>query len=143
MDCFKLDEVIYSVLEKGRKMKTFSYGERVLRLFFRKVVVSCKPLVQRISGYEDSHSSGSPSPFIHPPFGYDRKAKCGCGNTGPGHYMVVYRTGKQNSFVSFLLGTFAVFGSAPLQVVLSFPLSETFVLIVLSYLLSQGIENSG
>ena len=42
-----------------------------------------------------------------------------------------------------LLCLFALFGSAPLKVVFSFPLSETFVLIMLSYLFSQGIENSG
>ena len=43
----------------------------------------------------------------------------------------------------FLLGTFMIFGSAPMRTVFSFPLSETFVLIVLTYLFSQGIENSG
>ncbi len=43
---------------------------------------------------------------------------------------------------SFLLGAFAIFSSAPLKTVFSFPLSETFVLIILSYLFSQGIKNS-
>lgn len=43
----------------------------------------------------------------------------------------------------FLLGVFTVTGSAPLQTVFSFPLSESFFLIVLTYLFSQVFSNSG
>jgi di/tricarboxylate transporter len=42
----------------------------------------------------------------------------------------------------FLLLIFIFFGSAPLKTVFSFPLSETFFLIVVSYLFSQGIKKS-
>lgn len=42
-----------------------------------------------------------------------------------------------------LLGVFVFASPAPLPTVFSFPLSETFLLIVFSYLFSRGIENSG
>jgi len=42
----------------------------------------------------------------------------------------------------FLLVMFAIFGQTPLIEVLNFPLSETFVMIVFSYVFSQGISNS-
>lgn len=43
----------------------------------------------------------------------------------------------------FLLVIFVIFGSSPLKVVFSFPLSQSFLLIIITYLFSQGIANSG
>lgn len=43
----------------------------------------------------------------------------------------------------FLLSVFCLVGAAPLTTVFSFPLSENFFLITLTYLFSQGIANSG
>jgi len=42
----------------------------------------------------------------------------------------------------FMLVMFSIFGQTPILRIFDFPLSETFVLIVLSYLFSQGISNS-
>jgi len=42
-----------------------------------------------------------------------------------------------------LLAMFFLFGNTPARTVLQFPLSENFILIVLSFLFSQGISNSG
>lgn len=42
-----------------------------------------------------------------------------------------------------LLAVFCLSGTAPLTAVFTFPLSETFLLIVLSFLFSEGIKNSG
>ena len=42
-----------------------------------------------------------------------------------------------------LLVVFCLFGSTPVSGVFTFPLSETFVLIVLSFLFSEGVKNSG
>lgn len=42
----------------------------------------------------------------------------------------------------FLLLCFLLFSGAPAQVVFTFPLSETFFLILLTYVFSQGIANS-
>jgi len=43
----------------------------------------------------------------------------------------------------FLLLAFCLVGNTPLRTVFSFPLSETFVLIVFSFLFSEGVKNSG
>lgn len=43
----------------------------------------------------------------------------------------------------FLLAAFLLCSGAPIQTVFSFPLSENFVLITVSFLFSQGISNSG
>jgi di/tricarboxylate transporter len=43
----------------------------------------------------------------------------------------------------FLLAVFVIFGSTPTEIVFSFPLSQSFLLIVITYLFSQGIANSG
>lgn len=43
----------------------------------------------------------------------------------------------------FLLAAFLLCSGAPVQTVFSFPLSENFVLITVSFLFSQGISNSG
>lgn len=43
----------------------------------------------------------------------------------------------------FLLAVFCLVSAAPLSTVFSFPLSENFFLIILTYLFSQGIANSG
>ena len=43
----------------------------------------------------------------------------------------------------FLLAGFALLQAAPLTVIFSFPLSESFFLIVLTYVFSKGIVNSG
>ncbi len=43
----------------------------------------------------------------------------------------------------FLLTVFCLFGQTPLQAVFSFPLSENFLLIVISFLFSEGIVHSG
>ncbi len=43
----------------------------------------------------------------------------------------------------FLLAAFSLLRAAPLPVIFSFPLSDTFLLIVLTYIFSQGIVNSG
>lgn len=42
----------------------------------------------------------------------------------------------------FLLGVFIIFGHTPLESIFTFPLSDNFILIIASYLLSQGIINS-
>lgn len=42
----------------------------------------------------------------------------------------------------FLLIVFIMFGNTPLKNVLFFPLSDSFILVVASYILSQGISNS-
>jgi len=42
----------------------------------------------------------------------------------------------------FLLAVFLIFGTTPIEKVFQFPLSETFVMIVFSFLFSQGIANS-
>jgi hypothetical protein len=39
----------------------------------------------------------------------------------------------------FMLVMFSIFGQTPILRIFAFPLSETFVLIVLSYIFSQGI----
>ncbi len=44
---------------------------------------------------------------------------------------------------AFLLAVFLLVSDAPLTTVLAFPLSENFVMIVVSFLFSQGIANSG
>jgi sodium-dependent dicarboxylate transporter 2/3/5 len=144
MDCFKLDEVIYSMLEKGRKNENvflrrtrftslFPKGGCFLQTFgpkniwIRRILTLVVPLLLLFAR----------------PLGMTVKQSVVAGTL----VLVItwWSTGLVSKIPSslFLLGTFAVFGSAPLRVVLSFPLSETFVLIVLSYLLSQGIENSG
>lgn len=43
---------------------------------------------------------------------------------------------------TFLLVIFIVFSSAPLNIIFSFPLSKSFLLIIITYLFSQGIANS-
>jgi len=43
----------------------------------------------------------------------------------------------------FLLCAFAILQSAPIKTIFSFPLSENFYLIIITYLFSQGIANSG
>lgn len=43
----------------------------------------------------------------------------------------------------FLMGTFLVFGGVSAKTVFSFPLSESFLLIAITYLFSRGISNSG
>ena len=43
----------------------------------------------------------------------------------------------------FLLAVFCLAGAAPLTTIFTFPLSENFFLITLTYLFSQGIANSG
>lgn len=43
----------------------------------------------------------------------------------------------------FLIVMFACFGGVDKRIVFSFPLSETFPMIVITYLFSQGIANSG
>ncbi len=43
----------------------------------------------------------------------------------------------------FLLAVFCLVNAAPLNIVFTFPLSENFFLITLTYLFSQGIANSG
>lgn len=43
----------------------------------------------------------------------------------------------------FLLISFTFISGVPLTTIFSFPLSENFFLIILTYLFSQGIENSG
>ena len=42
-----------------------------------------------------------------------------------------------------LLAAFCLFGNTPVTTVFTFPLSETFVLIILSFLFSEGVKNSG
>ena len=50
----------------------------------------------------------------------------------------------QKTYASiFLLLIFYIFGSSPLEKIFMFPLSENFVMIILSFLFSQGIINSG
>ena len=44
---------------------------------------------------------------------------------------------------AFLLLVFLLFSGAPVRTVFSFPLSENFILIAVSFLFSQGIANSG
>jgi len=43
----------------------------------------------------------------------------------------------------FLIGMFVCFSGVEMKTVFSFPLSETFPMIVITYLFSQGIANSG
>ncbi len=43
----------------------------------------------------------------------------------------------------FLIGMFLIFGDTPIEKVLYFPLSNNIILVIASYLLSQGIVNSG
>ena len=43
----------------------------------------------------------------------------------------------------FLLFAFSMLGSAPIKKLFQFPLSQNFLLIVFSYLFSQGVKNSG
>lgn len=43
----------------------------------------------------------------------------------------------------FLIAVFCLVSGVPSQVIFSFPLSETFPMIVITYLFSQGIANSG
>jgi len=42
----------------------------------------------------------------------------------------------------FLLAVFVIFGKTPLVSVFHFPLSETFIMLIFSFLFSQGISNS-
>lgn len=42
-----------------------------------------------------------------------------------------------------LLAVFCIFGDTPFTGVFTFPLSETFLLIILSFLFSEGVKNSG
>lgn len=44
---------------------------------------------------------------------------------------------------ALLLAVFLAFSGAPVQTVFTFPLSENFLMIVFSFLFSQGISNSG
>ena len=44
---------------------------------------------------------------------------------------------------SFLLLVFLLFSGAPVRSIFTFPLSENFLMIVFSFLFSQGISNSG
>ena len=43
----------------------------------------------------------------------------------------------------FLLAVFLIFSGTPVKTVLSFPLSENFLMIAVSFLFSQGVSNSG
>ncbi len=43
----------------------------------------------------------------------------------------------------YLIGVFLIFGGTPIKKVLYFPLSSNIILVIASYLLSQGIINSG
>lgn len=49
----------------------------------------------------------------------------------------------QSVAATFLLVMFSVFGMTPLQQVFKFPLSDNFVTIAMSFLMSQAIVNSG
>lgn len=52
--------------------------------------------------------------------------------------------GKPNKILTslFLLGVFLIFGNTPVKRVLSFPISSSFLLIIFSFVFSQGIINS-
>lgn len=58
--------------------------------------------------------------------------------------LIWWSTGLVNKIVSscVLLAIFLIFGKAPVATVFSFPLSDTFLLIILCYLFSRGIENA-
>ncbi|MBN2286294.1 MAG: anion permease [Tissierellales bacterium] len=58
--------------------------------------------------------------------------------------IIWWTTGIVNKLYSsvFLLIMFIIFGQTPILRIFNFPLSETFVMIVFSYIFSQGISNS-
>ena len=58
--------------------------------------------------------------------------------------IISWVVGIPNKIISsiFLLGMFILFGNTPIKTILSFPLSPNFLLIVFSFIFSQGIINS-
>lgn len=59
--------------------------------------------------------------------------------------IILWTTGIVNKMYAsiFMLAMFAMFGQTPITVIFDFPASGTFVMIVFSYIFSQGISNSG
>ncbi|NLY45587.1 MAG: hypothetical protein GX053_06310 [Tissierella sp.] len=58
--------------------------------------------------------------------------------------IISWIVGKPNKIISsiFLLIMFILFGNTPIRTILSFPLSSNFLMIVFSFIFSQGIINS-
>lgn len=58
--------------------------------------------------------------------------------------IVSWVAGKPNKIISsiFLLIMFILFGNTPIKTILSFPLSPNFLMIIFSFIFSQGIINS-